>query len=82
MFNISFGELLLIVFIAFIIIGPADFPKVLRECVKAIKYAKNLFGEIMASVSIEEEIKSVKNSLEDSSKDIVSELNEINNELN
>ena len=67
-FGIGFGELLILLIIAFVVVGPKDLPKVARGLAKAIRYARNLSGEIMRSIDLEEEleeIKEVKKTVED-----------------
>ena len=69
MFNLGMGELLLLLFLAFVVIGPSDFPKVAKGFIKAVKYGKNLVADIMESLnaSLEDEAKEfneVKNVVE------------------
>ena len=73
MFNLGLGELILLFFIAFVVIGPSDFPKVLKSVLKALRYAKNLATDIMKTVSVNledeaKEIIEVKNTVEDAVK--------------
>jgi len=56
MFNISMGELLLVFLIAFIVVGPSDLPKVAKGLAKAIRYARGIASDIMASINLEGEI--------------------------
>ena len=44
MFNIGFGELLIILLIAFVIVGPDDLPKVARALGRGIRYLRALFA--------------------------------------
>ncbi|MBR0164335.1 MAG: twin-arginine translocase TatA/TatE family subunit [Lachnospiraceae bacterium] len=43
MFNIGFGELVILLLIAFVIVGPDDLPKVARTLAKGIRYLRALF---------------------------------------
>ena len=69
------GEILLLLFIAFVVIGPSDFPKVAKNVIKAIKYVKNMASDIMGSINVEvedeiKEIKEVTNLVESTVKSI------------
>jgi sec-independent protein translocase protein TatB len=63
MFNIGMMELLVILIIAFLIVGPKDLPKVARWIARCIKKAKGYveqFKEDMGLDEIEEGVKKVK----------------------
>ena len=75
MFNLGMGELLLLLFLAFVVIGPSDFPKVAKGFIKAVKYGKNLVADIMESFTstLEDEAKEfneVKNVVENAVKSV------------
>lgn len=62
MFDLSFGEILLALIVAFVIFGPERFPVMLREAIGWIKKIKNMAFEAQRSLddlgkSIEGEIK-------------------------
>jgi Tat protein translocase TatB subunit len=46
MFDLSFGEILLVVVIAVIFIGPKDMPVVLRAVARGMRQVKSLSGEL------------------------------------
>jgi len=56
------GELLLLLFLAFVVIGPSDFPKVAKGLLKAVRYTKSLAAEIIKSftVDLEDEAREIK----------------------
>ncbi|ABX40787.1 twin-arginine translocase TatA/TatE family subunit [Lachnoclostridium phytofermentans] len=91
MFNIGLSEFLLLLLIAFLVVGPKDLPKIARAIGKGVRYLGNLkeeFGEIL---NIEEEINAVKNDFEEikditkeaeqASRDIIDVMNEAKKDL-
>ena len=62
MFNFGMGEILLLLIIGFVVIGPSDFPKVAKGFIKAVKYTRNLATDIFKSVTVdlEDEINDIK----------------------
>ena len=72
MFNIGIGELLLLFFIAFIVIGPKDLPKVVREIGRAVRYMKRLMADVMKSINMEDG---------DEFREVTEELKQIESEL-
>ncbi|AJA49471.1 Sec-independent protein secretion pathway component [Clostridium pasteurianum DSM 525 = ATCC 6013] len=84
MFNIGFGELILILLIAFLVVGPQDLPKVARALARALKYFHGIIGEITQSVNLDSElteISNVKSKIQQTVKN-VNPLNDIDNEIN
>ena len=72
MFNIGMMELLVILLIAFLIVGPKDLPKVARWLARVVKKAKayvNQFKDDLGLDEIEKEVKSVKSEVEGVLKD-------------
>lgn len=59
MFNIGMGELVLILLVAFIVVGPQDLPKLARGLARALKQIRGLIEEVKASVDLENEVKAV-----------------------
>lgn len=55
MFNIGFGELVLILLIAFVVVGPKDIPKVARGIARAVRELKKLAGEVRDAIEPKEE---------------------------
>ncbi|MBP3656048.1 MAG: twin-arginine translocase TatA/TatE family subunit [Clostridia bacterium] len=54
MFNIGATELILILLIAFVVVGPKDLPKIARAIGRFIKYARNLIKEISKETGFSE----------------------------
>lgn len=66
-FNIGMMELLVILLVAFLIVGPKDLPKVARWLARVIKKAKayvNQFRDDFGLDEIEAEVKAVKTEVE------------------
>lgn len=61
MFNVGMGQLIVILLIAFLVVGPKDLPKVARALGRAVNYAKNLWVDIVKSIDLDEEIEEAKN---------------------
>lgn len=54
MFNIGFSELLLILLIAFVIVGPKDLPKVARWLGRAVKRLRRMRAELKSEIGLDE----------------------------
>ena len=54
MFNIGFAELLLVLIIAYVIVGPKDLPKVARWLGRMVRGARQLIRELKAEVGWDE----------------------------
>ena len=79
MFNIGFAELILIMLVAFIIVGPQDLPKVARALGRAVKWIRNMIREIKAETGfddLEKEFKGIQTEMKGVSKDIQQTLKE------
>ena len=50
MFNIGFAELLLVLVIAYVIVGPRDLPKVARWLGRMVRRAKQLIRELKEEI--------------------------------
>ena len=70
MFNIGFAELLLVLVIAYVIVGPRDLPKVARWLGRMVRKARQLIREIKNEVGWDE----MMSETEDVRKDIDSAL--------
>lgn len=91
MFNIGFAELLLILLIAFVVVGPKDLPKVARALGRFVKYIRNMIEEVKRESGLDEvesELKTMERKIDEGvrSVDIRPELQktqlQINKELN
>lgn len=56
MFNIGFAELLLVLVIAYVIVGPKDLPKVARWLARLVRSARRMIREIKQEVGWDEMI--------------------------
>ncbi len=54
MFNIGFAELLLVLIIAYVIVGPKDLPKVARWLGRMVKRARQLIKELKEELGWDE----------------------------
>ncbi len=87
MFNFGFAELILILLVAFLVVGPKDLPKVARALARAVKYLRNLFQEFKDETGLDEtieELKGMESDLKNTLKDAdpTSELRSAKQELN
>jgi len=61
MFNIGMVELLVVLAVALIVVGPQDLPKVARWLARVLRGIRDMIQQFSAELNIEEEIKEVKN---------------------
>lgn len=81
MFNIGFSELLLVMLVAFLVVGPKDLPKVARWLGRAVKKSRRLLNEIKKESGwdeLEKEVRDVQHDVKDAVKqgDVSAELRE------
>ncbi len=81
MFNIGFSELLLLLLVAFLVVGPKDLPKVARWLGRAVKKSRRLLNEIKKESGwdeLEKEVRDVQHDVKDAVKqgDVSAELRE------
>ena len=81
MFNIGFAELILVLVIAYVIVGPEDLPKVARWLGRVVKYVRRLIRELKEEVGWNDlmaETADVRKEIDDTMKeaDITAELKE------
>ncbi len=86
MFNIGFAELILVLLVAFLVVGPKDLPKVARWLGRAVKKARQLIREIREETGWDEmmsETEDVRRDIEQTVKegDITSDLRSASKEL-
>lgn len=60
MFNIGAAELLVILLIAFVIVGPKDLPKVARAIGRFVRYIREMVEEVKRETGIDEIEKDLK----------------------
>ena len=73
MFNMGSGELILILLVAFLIVGPKDLPKVARALGRAVRYIKAMFEEFKEETGLDETLEELK----DTERDIATTMREI-----
>jgi len=86
LFNVGFAELLLVLIIAYVIVGPKDLPKVARWLGRMVRRARQLIREIKDEVGWDEMVsetadvrKDIDNAVKDA--DISAELKDAGKEL-
>ncbi len=79
MFGIGVPEMILILAIALIVIGPKKLPDLAKSMGRSIREFKKATTEFKESVGVDNELKDVKNTLDDMNKDI---RNTVNMEFN
>lgn len=60
MFNIGFSELILILLVAFVIVGPRDLPKVARSLGRGVRWIKKFWKEFQDETGLDEAVKEFK----------------------
>ncbi len=66
-FNIGFAELILVLLVAFLVVGPKDLPKVARSLGRFVRYLKAKWAEFIEETDMADtidELKGVKKDLE------------------
>ena len=81
MFNIGFSELLLVLLVAFLVVGPKDLPKVAGWLGRTVKKSRRLLNEIKKESGwdeLEKEVRDVQHDVKDAVKqgDVSAELRE------
>ena len=77
MFNIGATELILILVIAFVVVGPQDLPKIARALGKFVRTIRAMFEEVKRETGMDElekELKGIGKELKDTSKDLQKDL--------
>ena len=87
MFNIGMAEIILLLLIAFIVVGPDDLPKVARALGRFVRYVRNIIKEIKRETGLDEvaeELHGVRREIEQDLKeaDVRNELKHAEKEIN
>lgn len=94
MFNMGMGELVLVLVVAFLIVGPKDLPKVAKAIARFIRYVKDLLAQFQEETGLDEVMKDlkstgqeVKSTLKDADirkeiKDVQKEIKDVQKDLN
>ena len=79
--SIGIGEILMILIIGFVVVGPEDLPKVARTLAKIIKKARNLMKDVTESFEKDLELEKLKEETKEI-KDVHSELERVQQAVN
>lgn len=87
MFNIGAAELILILLIAFVVVGPKDLPKIARALGRFVRYIRNMVEEVKRETGFDEvadELKGVQRDVKQTLKeaDVRPELQKTQLEVN
>lgn len=80
MFNIGFGELILILLVAFLIVGPKDLPRVARALGRFVKYLRSKWAEFIEETDMQDtldELKGVGDDLKGVQDDLTKTVREV-----
>ena len=88
MFSVGFSELLLILIIAYVFVGPQDLPKVTRWLARSLKKIRQLISEAKKEIDWEQLVnetegvrEEIKNTANKNDREIQKGLNEVNDEI-
>lgn len=86
MFNIGLAEIVLVLLIAFLVVGPKDLPKVARWLGRNIKRARAMMNELKKELGwseVEKEFTDVKQEIEQTAKkgDVTEEIRSVSSDL-
>lgn len=70
MFNIGFAELILILLVAFVFVGPKDLPKVAAALGRGVRYIKQLLNEFKEDTGLNEVVDEFKKTSRDLEKTV------------
>ncbi len=87
MFNMGIGEVILILLVAFVIVGPNDLPKVARSLGRGVRSLQRMFDDFKEETGLDEAINEFKETERDlnetlSKADPTKELREASKDLN
>lgn len=71
--NIGAAEILVVLLVAFVIVGPKDLPKVARALARFVKYIRAMVAEVKREVGLDEvtaDLKEVGRDLKDTVEDV------------
>ena len=58
--SLGFGELAIILVIAFVVVGPKDLPKIARAIAKVLRQIKGLYANVKGELNLETELSQIK----------------------
>jgi len=71
--SIGIWEIIVILLVAFVVVGPKDLPKIARALGKGVREIRNFYGEVSESIAAKDEvaaINDVKKEIEDGIKTV------------
>jgi sec-independent protein translocase protein TatB len=68
--SLGIGEIILILVIAFVVVGPEDLPKVARGLARALKQIRLLFAGVKEDLDIDGELKEIGKDLGEMKRDV------------
>lgn len=68
--SLGLGEIILILIIAFVVVGPEDLPKVARGLARALKQMRVLFAGVKEDLDIEGDLRDIKHDLHEIKEDM------------
>ncbi len=88
MFSVGFSELLLILFIAYVFVGPQDLPKVTRWIARVLKRTRQLIAEVKNETGFDQIMnetkefqRDIKATISENDREIQENLRGINDEM-
>ena len=84
MFNIGMAEIILLLIIAFVVVGPQDLPRVARALGRFVRYVRSMIEEIKRESGFDEvadELKGVSRELKGVGRDLEKDLKGVGKEL-
>ena len=86
MFNMDIGEILIVLLVAFLVVGPKDLPKVARWIARQVRTIKKLVNEVKKETGWDEFAKELKDTRADVEKtvqeaNVEKELREVSEDL-
>jgi len=80
--NLGLGEILVILLIAFVVVGPKDLPKIARGLGKAVRQLKGMYGDLKKEMDLDTELNEIKKGVRPSGFSVADDLADIQKELN
>ena len=81
MFDIGFWEIAVIGVVALIVVGPEEFPAMVRNATRGIAKLRNMIGDVKSDLSHEiDKVEELKRLIEEETK--ISELQDVMNDIN
>ncbi len=81
--SLGMGEILVILIIAYVVVGPEDLPKILQAVKKGLRQMKSLTGSVQESLKQETGLEDVGKAIQSDmeTNDLLADLKAIQNEI-